>query len=102
MKSRRRQELHTIWPSASARLSAFQAARHRVSTNRFNKVTGISMLSQPDRHIEKLGGDHKTRRTAAIASLKVGWCLLYQAAGWGRTTVLDFCVNPCAQTVTSE
>src|ERR1700712_2487219 len=42
------------------------------------------MLSEPDRDMEKLGGDHKTRRTAAIASLKVGWCLLYQAAGWGR------------------
>ena len=30
------------------------------------------MLSEPDRDMEKLGGDHKTRRTAAIASLKVG------------------------------
>jgi len=39
------------------------------------------MLSEPDRDMEKLGGDHKTRRTAAMASLKVGWCLLYQAAG---------------------
>jgi hypothetical protein len=26
------------------------------------------MLSEPDRDMEKLGGDHKTRRTAAIAS----------------------------------
>ena len=60
------------------------------------------MLSEPDRNMEKFGGDHKMRRTVAIASLKVGWCLLYQAAGWGRTTVLDFCVNPCAQMVTSE
>jgi hypothetical protein len=50
------------------------------------------MLSEPDRQMEKLGGDHKTRRTAAIASLKVGWCLLYQATGWGQTTVLDYCV----------
>ena len=33
--------------------------------------------------MEKLGGDHKTRRTVAIASAKVGWLLLYQA-GWGR------------------
>jgi SAM-dependent methyltransferase len=63
-----------------ARLSAFHAARHRVSTNRFSRVTGISMLSELNRDMEKLGGDHKTRRTAAIASLKVGWCLLYQAA----------------------
>ena len=59
------------------------------------------MLSEPDRDMEKLGDDHKTRRTAAIASLKVGWCLFYQAAGWGRTTVLGCRINPCAQTVTS-
>ena len=32
------------------------------------------MLSEPDRDIEKLCGDHNVRRTAAIASLKVGWC----------------------------
>jgi hypothetical protein len=60
------------------------------------------MLSEPDRDMEKLGGDHNVRRTAAIASLKVGWCLLYQAAGWGRTMVLDWHINPCAQRVTSE
>jgi hypothetical protein len=60
------------------------------------------MHSEPDRDMEKLGGDHRTRRTAAIASLKVGWCLLYQAAGWGRTAVLSFLINACAQTVTSE
>jgi hypothetical protein len=30
------------------------------------------MRSEPGGDIEKLGGDHKTRRTAAIASLKVG------------------------------
>ena len=52
--------------------------------------------------MEKLGGDHKTRRTAAIASLNVGWCLLYQAAGWVRTMVVGSRINPCAQTVTSE
>jgi hypothetical protein len=46
----------------SARLSAFQAARHRVLTNRFSRMTGISMLSEPDRDMEKLGGDHKARR----------------------------------------
>ena len=49
--------------------------------NRFSKWIGISVVSEPDRDVEKLGGDHKTRRTAAIASLKVGWRLLYQAAG---------------------
>jgi hypothetical protein len=53
------------------------------------------MLSEFDRDMEKLGGDHKTRRTAAIASLNVGGCLLHQAAGWGRTTVLGFCISPC-------
>jgi hypothetical protein len=72
-------------------LCAIPAARHKVLTNRFSKVIGISMLSEPDRDFENLGGDHKTRRTAAIASLKVGWCLLYQAAGWGRTMVLGYC-----------
>ena len=60
------------------------------------------MLSELDRDMEKPGGDHKTRRTAAIASLNVGWCLLYQAAGWVRTTVVGSRINPCAQTVTSE
>jgi hypothetical protein len=63
-----------------ARLSALQAARQRVSTNQCNKVTGVSVLSEPDRDVEELGGDLKTRRTAAIASLKVGWRLLYHAA----------------------
>jgi hypothetical protein len=28
------------------------------------------MLSEPDRDMEKLGGDHKTRRTAAFPSSK--------------------------------
>jgi hypothetical protein len=60
------------------------------------------MHPQPDRDMEKSGGDHNARRTAAIASLKVGWCLLYQAAGWGRTAVLGFGINPCVQLVTSE
>ena len=72
----------------SAGLSAFHAARPIVSTYRLNKETGTSMLSEPWWDIEKLGGDHKTRRTAAITSLKFGFCLLYQAAGWGRTAVL--------------
>src|ERR1700677_5309166 len=39
------------------------------------------MLSEPDRDMEKLGGDHKTRRTAAMASLKVGWCLVTGQVG---------------------
>jgi hypothetical protein len=60
------------------------------------------MLSESDRDMEKLGGDHKTRLTAAITSLNLGWCFLYQAAGWGRTTVLGWRIIPCAQTVTSE
>jgi hypothetical protein len=46
--------------------------------------------------MEELGGDHKTRWTAAIASLKGGWRLLYQAAGWGQTTVSGFCISPSA------
>jgi hypothetical protein len=60
------------------------------------------MYSGSDRDMEKLGGDHKTRRTAAIASLNVGWFMSYQATGWGRTAVPGFRINPCAQTVTSE
>ena len=35
------------------------------------------------RDIEKFGGDHKARRTAAIASLKVNSDFLYQAAALG-------------------
>jgi hypothetical protein len=31
---------------------AIQAARHGVSTNRFSRLTGISMLSEPDRDME--------------------------------------------------
>ena len=36
------------------------------------------------RDIEKFGGDHKARRTAAMASLKVNSDFVYQAAtrGW--------------------
>ena len=58
------------------------------------------MRSEPDRDMEKLGGDHKERRTAAIASLKVGCYLLCKAAGWARTTVMGFCI--CAHTVARE
>ncbi len=57
---------------ALARLSASQAARERVSTNRLSRRTGIMTVSAIVRDIEKSGGDHSTRRTAAIASLKVG------------------------------
>jgi hypothetical protein len=30
-------------------------------------------------------GVHGARLTAAIASLNIGWVLMYQAAEWGRT-----------------
>ena len=56
----------------SARLSAFHAARHRVSMNRFSKRTGISTTSLACRDADKSGGVQSTRRTAAIASLNVG------------------------------
>jgi predicted nucleic acid-binding protein len=67
-----------------ARLSAFQAARDRVCTSRFRKRAGILTTSVIGRDIEKSGGDQRTRRTAAMASLKVGSFLAYQAAAWGR------------------
>ena len=41
------------------------------------------MLSEPDRDMGKPGGDHNVRRTAAIASLKVGWCLFTRRRGGG-------------------
>src|SRR5271165_2341880 len=52
--------------------------------------------------MEKSGGVQSTRRTATIASLKVGRDFLYQAAGWGRTAAPGTAINPCAQTVISE
>jgi hypothetical protein len=64
----------------SARLSTFRAARHRVSTNRFSKVTGISMLSELDRAIEKRGGDHKTRRTGGDGVAE-GWLVFVVPSG---------------------
>ncbi len=67
----------------SARLSASQAASERVSTNRLSKRTGITTVSVIVRDMEKSGGDHSTRRTAAIASLKVGSFFRYHAAAWG-------------------
>jgi hypothetical protein len=39
--------------------------------------------------MEKFGGHHKTRRTAAIASLKVNSDFLYQAAGLGLNDAAD-------------
>src|ERR1700743_842898 len=72
----------------SARLSAFQAARHRVWKTRFSKLVGISMMSPIGRDTEKFGGHQSTRRTAAMASLKVGSCLRYQPAAFGRSAVV--------------
>jgi hypothetical protein len=46
--------------------------------------------------MEKVGGDHKTLRTEAIMSLKVGWYLLHQSGGMVRRRVRDVCINPCA------
>ncbi len=67
----------------SARLSAIYAARQRASTSRFSSRAGISTFSACCRDQEKSSGVQRTRRTAAIASLNVGWDLSYQAAAWG-------------------
>ena len=86
----------------SARLSAFQAARQRVSTNRLSKPAGILTLSPACRDMEKSGGHQSTRRTAAIASLNVGCCLRYQAVVFGPGVVAASRTKPSAHTVTRE
>ncbi len=55
-----------------ARLSAFQAARQKVSTNRFSKRAGISTRSVRCRDPQKSCGVQSILRTAARASLNVG------------------------------
>ena len=85
-----------------ARLSAIQAARHRVWKTRFSKLVGISVMSPICRDMEKFGGHQSTRRTAAMASLNVGSCLRYQAAAFGRRAVVVSRARPSAHTVISE
>src|SRR4051794_3872155 len=84
------------------RLSAFQAARHRVWKTRLSKVVGILTVSPGFRDIDKSGGSQSTRRTAAMASLKVGSCLGYQAAAFGCNRVVLSRARASAQTVISE
>ena len=80
----------------SAWLSAIQAARQRVWKTRFSKLTAIVMVSPGCRDIEKFGGAHSTRRTAAMASLNVGSDLRYQAATFGRSTFVASRAAPSA------
>ena len=86
----------------SAGLSAIHAARHRVWKTRFSKLAGISMMSRICRDMEKFGGHHSTRRTAAMALLNVGSGLRYQAAAFGRSGVVVSRARPSAHTVISE
>ena len=60
------------------------------------------MTSPGCRDIDKSGGNQITRRTAAIASLKVGSCLRYQAAAFGRSAVATSRARSSAHTVISE
>jgi hypothetical protein len=82
-----------------ARISAFQTAKAQTLHESSNKRAGISTLSVCCRDMEKSCGVQSTRRTAAIASLNVGWVLWYQAAGDVRTAVPGVPINPCAQMV---
>ncbi len=52
--------------------------------------------------MDKCGGAHSTRRTAAMASLNVGSCLLYHAAAFGRSAVAVSRTRLSAHTVISE
>src|SRR5208282_5213329 len=88
--------------NASARLSAFQAARHRVWRTRFSKTAGILTVSPACRDIDKFGGAQSTRRTAAMASLNVGSCLRYHAAAFGRSAEAVSRTKLSAHTVISE
>ena len=54
------------------------------------------------RDMEKFGGAHSTRRTAAMASLNVGSDLLYHAATFGRSAFAASRARPSAHTVISE
>src|SRR6201998_126539 len=85
-----------------ARLSAIQAARQRVWKTRFSNPAAIVMVSSGCREMEKLGGAHSTRRTAAMASLNVGSDLRYHAATFGRSVFAASRARPSAHTVISE
>src|SRR5712691_3069781 len=56
--------------------------------SRCNSAVGISTFSGFIRDIAKFGTDHSTRRTVAMASLKVGSSLTYQAAALGWRAAL--------------
>ena len=86
----------------SARLSAFQAAWQRVSVSLCSRAAGISTVSMPRRDMDKPGGRHRARRTAAMASLKVGSRLPYQAAVRVRTAPVGARASSSAQTATKE
>src|SRR4051794_21553265 len=63
---------------------------------------GISMVAWPGRDIDNSTGHQSARRTAAMASLKVGSGLAYQAAVRGCGAVVASPINSPAHSVTSE
>src|SRR5215213_3342659 len=78
------------------------AAYATVWTSLCSGVVAISMVPWLGRDIEKCGGHHSARRTAAMASLKVGSCLSYQAAPCARRAAVGAAASWPAQSVTSE
>jgi hypothetical protein len=72
-----------------SRLCAFQAAQQRASVNRCKRTAGIPTVSRSSRDMDKSGGDHRRRRVAAMASLKVNSDLAYHAAVLGRMGLAD-------------
>ena len=60
------------------------------------------MVSPGCRDMDKFGGVHSTRRTAAMASLNVGSDLAYHAATFGRSAFAALRAKPSAHTVIRE
>src|SRR6059058_1526330 len=60
------------------------------------------MISLPCRDMHKSGGYQRARRTAAMASLKVGSRLPYHAAVRGLTKTIGVRASRSAQTVIKE
>ena len=60
------------------------------------------MVSPGCRDMDKFGGAHSMRRTAAMASLNVGSDLAYHAVTLGRSAFAASRARPSAHTVISE
>jgi hypothetical protein len=79
-----------------------KAAKQRVWKTRFSNPAAIVIISPGFRDMEKFGGAHSTRRTAAVVSLNVDSDLLYHAATFGRSAFAASRARPSAHTVISE